>query len=60
MSIVNLARPEIRALHAYKAAEQVDDKHQVKPPFAGGNVGDVTDELPAGRLGRGGIPEQVR
>lgn len=25
MSIVDLARPEIRALHAYKAAEQVDD-----------------------------------
>ncbi len=25
MSIVSLARPEIRALHAYEAAEQVDD-----------------------------------
>lgn len=25
MSIIDLARPEIRALHAYKAAEQVDD-----------------------------------
>lgn len=25
MSIVNLARPEIRSLHAYEAAEQVDD-----------------------------------
>ena len=41
------------------AAEEVDDDGEVEPSFAGGEVGDVADEVGAGSLGWSGLREQI-
>ena len=41
------------------AAEEVDDDGEVEPSFAGGDVGDVADEVGAGSLWRSGLSEQI-
>ena len=41
------------------AAEEIHDDGQIEPTLLGGDVGDVADQMSAGRFGNGGLGQPV-